>query len=90
MGQWSTPMDGTVVWYRPALGCALIEHWEGLTLGMVDGGDLGLFHKIRGDLTSVGPKTLWNVSTGLHVTFTVEDVALSEDQANELVGLLRG
>ncbi|QWT20760.1 hypothetical protein KPL74_01830 [Bacillus sp. NP157] len=83
-------MDGAVVWYHPALGCALIEHWEGLTLGMVEGGDLGLFDRVRGDLTSSGPTTLWNVSTGHPVAFTVEGVALSEDQANELVGLLTG
>lgn len=83
-------MHGAVIWYHADMRCALIERAGGLTLGTVEGGKLDLFHSVWGDLASTGPKTLSNVSTGRDVAFTVEAVGLSEEQANELLGLLQG
>jgi len=80
-------VHGAVIWYHPDLRCALIERIGGLTLGTLDKGRLDLFHSVWGDLASTGLKTLTNRSTGRDVVFTVEAVALSEDQANELLGL---
>jgi len=49
-----------------------------------------LFHEVKGPLAVTGPATLTNVSTGREVLFDVEANALSEDQVNELLGLVQG
>ena len=83
-------MTGTVIWYHPGLRFGFIECLGGLTLGTVERGCLDLFDQVRGPLAASGPATLANVSTGKAVLFDVEANALSEDQANELLGLVQG
>jgi hypothetical protein len=83
-------VTGRVIWYHPELRFAFIESASGLTLGTIDRGQLDLYHEVRGDLGSVGPTALINISTGKEVVFDVEADALSEDQANELLGLVQG
>lgn len=83
-------VTGRVIWCHPELRFAFIESTRGLTLGTIDCGQLDLFHEVRGDLGSTGPTALINISTGKKVMFDVEADALSEDQANELLGLVQG
>lgn len=83
-------MTGRVIWYHPELRFGFIECTGGLTLGTVKRGCLDLFHEVKGPLAVTGPATLANVSTGRDVLFDVEANALSEDQVNELLGLVQG
>jgi hypothetical protein len=87
---WSTCMMGRVIWYHPELRFGFIECSAGMTLGSVTRGCLDLFHEVKGPLAVTGPATLTNVSTGREVLFDVEANALSEDQVNELLGLVQG
>lgn len=83
-------VTGRVIWYHPGLRFAFIESFRGLTLGTVDKGRLNLFDELRGDLGCTGPTELSNVSTGKAVFFDIESALVSEDQANELLGLIQG
>jgi len=80
---------GRVIWYHPALCFAVIESFRGLTLGTIDSGRLDLFDELREDLGSTGPTELTNLSTGEEVLFDVEAAAISEQQANGLLGLVQ-
>jgi len=82
-------VTGRVIWYHPALRFAVVEGFRGLTLGTIDKGRLNLFDELQGDLGTTGRTELINVSTGKTVLFDIEATALSEDQANELLGLVQ-
>jgi hypothetical protein len=61
-----------------------------MTLSTVTRGCPDLFHEVKGPLGMTGSAILANVSTGRKVLFDVEANALSEDQVNELLGLVQG
>ncbi len=82
-------MHGNVIWYHPELRVSLIERVDGFTVGSVDRGELALGLRVEGHLRTNGPITLSVPVTGQVIDFTVEADALTEDQANELLGFLR-
>jgi hypothetical protein len=89
LGRQNECVIGRVIWYHADLRFAFIECRKGLTLGTIERGQLDLFHEVRGELDSKGSTVLANISTGKKVLFTVEAGALSEEQANELLGLVQ-
>jgi hypothetical protein len=82
-------MYGDVIWYHPELRVALIERQDGFTVGTVEHGTLERNQRVQGDLRTAGQTTLTVVPQGNEVIFTVEADALTEDQANELLGFIR-
>lgn len=82
-------MHGQVIWYHPELRVALIERLDGFTVGTVEKGELALGLRVVGNLRTPGLTTLTVSATGLKVAFSVEADALTEDQANELLGFVR-
>jgi hypothetical protein len=82
-------MQGTVIWYHPELRVALIERADGFTVGSVESGDLDLGLLVKGDLRTPGLIRLIAPVTGQVIEFAVEADALTEDQANELLGFVR-
>ncbi|QWT22043.1 hypothetical protein KPL74_08555 [Bacillus sp. NP157] len=82
-------MLGKVIWFHPELCVALIERSGGFTVGTVERGNLGLGALVHGNLREPG-KTLLRVDPdGAEVAFLVEAEALSEEEANELLGFVR-
>ncbi|WP_043695928.1 hypothetical protein [Luteibacter sp. 9133] len=82
-------MLGKVIWYHPELRVALIERGGGFTVGTVEDGRLCLGSLVRGNLRDPGQTTLTNDVDGCPVGFLVEADALSEEEANELLGFVR-
>ena len=81
-------MQGTVVRYHGELRLALIERLDGFTVGTVESGDFERGLVVDGNLRTPGLTDLVIPLTGTTVTFTVEADVLTEDEANELLGLM--
>jgi hypothetical protein len=86
---WIVPLRGIVTWYHPELQTALIERAGGFTVGTIVGGRLSLGDELIGQFTHEATTKLLNATTGEPVLFLVEANALSEEQANELLGFMR-
>jgi hypothetical protein len=82
-------MLGKVIWYHPELRVALIERGIGFTVGTVEAGDLTLGDVVRGNLRDAGRTMLRTEPPRAPITFLVEADALSEEEANELLGFVR-
>lgn len=80
---------GKVIWYHPELQTALIEREDGFTVGSVERGTLALGETVSGELRTQGLCELTRDPSGGSVTFLVEADALSEEEANELLGYVR-
>jgi len=85
----SVTLRGVVTWYHPELQTALIERVGGFTVGTLVCGRLSLGDELVGQFTHEATTKLLNATTGEPVMFLVEANALSEDQANELLGFMR-
>lgn len=82
-------MQGKVIWYHPELRVALIERPGGYTVGSPEAGDLRLGALVCGDLRHEGLTDLWDPFTRERVAFLIEANAVSEEEANELLGYVR-
>ncbi|MET0934781.1 MAG: hypothetical protein ABWX83_02265 [Luteibacter sp.] len=67
----------------------MIERVGGFTVGTVEEGQLTIGAVVVGNLTTPGPSVLKPVGSEGQVVFNVEADALTEDQANELLGFIR-
>ncbi|WP_157006538.1 hypothetical protein [Luteibacter yeojuensis] len=68
---------------------ALIERSGGFTVGSVYAGFLTLGGMVEGGFRQAGPTTLKDVVTDEEVSFFVEADAMTEDEANDLLGIVR-
>jgi hypothetical protein len=78
-----------VTWYHPELQTALIERAGEFTVGTVSSGELSIGDEVTGDFTLETLTRLTNTTAGETLLFLVEANALTEDQANELLGYMR-
>jgi len=83
-------MHGDVVWYDQELRVALIARLDGFTIGTVERGQLAIGLRVQGDLRTPGPVILTELITGQNLLFTVEAEAMTEEDANGLLGFARG
>ncbi|WP_331642895.1 hypothetical protein [Luteibacter sp.] len=83
-------MLGKVLWFHDELRMALIERAGGFTVGSVESGFLTLGGQVEGDGWHEGPTVLKDLTTQGRVVFLVEADAETEEEANELLGFLRG
>ncbi|KJV31284.1 hypothetical protein VI08_13570 [Luteibacter yeojuensis] len=80
---------GKVIWFHDELKMALIERRGGFTVGSVDEGFLTLGGYVEGALDHQGPTVLMDLATEAEVSFLVEADTVTEDEANELLGIVR-
>ncbi|MEX1827090.1 hypothetical protein L2Y94_09890 [Luteibacter aegosomatis] len=83
-------MLGKVIWFHEELRMALIERAGGFTVGSVEAGFLTLGGRVEGDFRHEGPTVLHDVESARSVAFLVEADAVTEEEANELLGIMRG
>jgi len=82
-------MLGKVFWFYEDLRMALIERCGGFTVGSLDEGFLTLGGCVEGDFRNPGPTVIKDVTTRAPVAFFVEAEAMTEDEANDLLGIVR-
>lgn len=82
-------MFGKTIWFHQDLRMALIERPAGFTVGAVEAGVLTLGGDVVGPLEHEGRVTLLDVTTQMPVGFLVEAGTVTEDEANELLGVIR-
>jgi hypothetical protein len=80
---------GKVIWVHEELRMALIERCGGFTVGSVEEGRLTLGGCVEGEFRRTGPTVVKDIESGALVTFFVEAEAMTEDEANELLGIVR-
>lgn len=68
---------------------ALIERPAGFTVGSVEAGFLTLGGYVEGALDREGPTVLTDLATHAAVDFLVEAHTVTEEEANELLGIVR-
>lgn len=78
-----------VIWYHSELRLALIERGDGFTIGSVEEGHLAPGLVVRGDFANPGLTTLQTEPVSHPVAFFIEANALSEEEADELLGFVR-
>jgi len=80
---------GKVIWFHEELRMALIERCGGFTVGSVEEGRLTLGGCVEGEFRQAGPTVVKDMGSGALATFFVEAEAMTEDEANELLGIVR-
>ena len=82
-------MLGIVRWYHPELRMALVEvdHW--FVVGAVEEGTCAIGDALHGQFRRDVVEALRNGSTGDMVLLHVEAERVTEEQANDLLGLMR-
>ncbi|UPG88224.1 hypothetical protein L2Y96_12420 [Luteibacter aegosomaticola] len=86
----SSLMFGKVIWFHKDLGMGLIERAGGFTVGSVESGILTLGGRVEGDFLGEGMTVIQDLESSAQVTFFVEADAVTEEEANELLGIVRG
>ncbi|HEY4091628.1 MAG TPA: hypothetical protein VGN46_08950 [Luteibacter sp.] len=69
---------------------ALIERTTGFTVGTLESGRLTLGGWVEGPVWNEGLRQLQDLATQGTVSLLIEADGVSEDEANELLGFLRG
>ena len=82
-------MRGVVRWYHPELRMALVELDGGFAVGAVEEGHCQIGDRLTGSFRHDEVELLANARTGEGVIMHVEAGHISEDQANDLLGLMR-
>ena len=82
-------MLGKVIWFHEELRMALIERAAGFTVGSVETGFLTLGGYVEGALDQEGPTVLTDTANQASVAFLVEAHTVTEEEANELLGIVR-
>jgi len=82
-------MCGIIRWYHPELRMALVELDHGYAVGAVEEGDCAIGDRLHGTFRHDEVEQLVNDRTGDDVIMHVEAGRISEDQANDLLGLMR-
>lgn len=81
-------MRGVVRWYHPELQMALIELGNGFAVGAVEEGDCMIGDALEGHFRQDEVENLHNQRTGMPLLMLVEEERVSEEQANDLLGLM--
>ena len=82
-------MRGIVRWYHPELRMAIVELDCGFAVGAVEEGDCAIGDALSGSFRNDEVTQLRNARTSREVIMHVEAERISEDQANDLLGLMR-
>ncbi|WP_250624291.1 hypothetical protein [Pinirhizobacter soli] len=82
-------MRGVVRFYNPDLQVALIERANGLTLGSIESGHCAVDDVLLGHFRDERSGRVRNTSTDSDVRLRVEAEAITPEEGNELVTLLR-
>jgi hypothetical protein len=82
-------MLGKVIWFHEDLRMALIERAAGFTVGSIESGYLTLGGYVEGALDREGTTVLTDLATQASVSFLVEADTVTEEEANELLGIVR-
>ncbi|WP_250628583.1 hypothetical protein [Pinirhizobacter soli] len=82
-------MRGVVRFYNPDLQVALIERDNGLTLGSIESGHCAVNDVLLGHFRDERSGRVRNTSTDSDVRLRVEAEAITPEEGNELVTLLR-
>lgn len=82
-------MRGTVRWYHPELQMVIVELDCGFAVGAVEEGECAIGDHLTGMFRNDEVAQLFNARTGHDVIMHVEAERISEDQANDLLGLMR-
>jgi hypothetical protein len=80
---------GKVIWFHEELRMALIERCGGFTVGSVEEGSLTLGGCVEGEFRRTGPTVVKDMGSDALATLFVEAEAMTEDEANELLGIVR-
>ena len=80
---------GVVRWFNLDLQVLIIECENGFAIGSVERGECQLNDVLLGEFCRERFESVVNERTGATVEILVEAIEVSEDQANELLGLLR-
>lgn len=82
-------MNGTIHWFHPYLRLLLIEYSAGFVVGSLDAGSCALGDVVSGVCRINTVAELLNLRTGSCLRVVIEAVDISEDAANELLGMMR-
>ncbi|MET0937401.1 MAG: hypothetical protein ABWX83_15515 [Luteibacter sp.] len=82
-------MLGTVRWYHPELRMALVELNDWFVVGAVEEGECAIGDTLSGEFRRDEVEQLRNGRTGEPVLVHIEAERVSEEQANDLLSLLR-
>jgi hypothetical protein len=82
-------MLGIVRWYHPELRMALVELNEWFVVGAVEEGHCAIGDPLHGEFRRDEVESLRNGRTGDIVLLHIEAERVSEEQANDLLSLMR-